>query len=779
MNIRNVHNKSLGLLLGGLTSLAAGLALPRPAHAVGVTITVNDTTDARDLSATDGECRTNAKPAAAKCTLRAAVEHANTLTATAIVISVPPGTYSLSVVDADGDRDLETTRGLTIQRQALSTGTVTIQLASGWNGRIFDHKTGSLYLRNVTIKSGRLAGATNDGGCILNGDTMTLDNVVVTDCRVDGARGGAIRNSGVMTLKNGTAISSSRTYLGGTAAGKGGGIYNMPGATLTVVDAASVNGCFSLDGGGIYNSFEAQVLATGLHLENNLASTRGGGVYSYGTTTLQASVLEGNYAASGGGVYQEDDGLSTAGGTLFIDNQATGNGGAVYLAGPTSTDASIADAQFEHNTATKGGAIYATRQTLHIANSAFTNQGATNAGGAIYSEYPLTVLGSSFASNHAYTTTPSSGTYQAGGAIYNTWSLYVWQSRFESNVAGTSGSANVRCGAVYAADLTLDSATFATNTSWGDGGALCIDGFGLIDNSTFASNDASAWAGGAVYSSTVSGAPLVIHSSTFKGNEGFPAASIYVAGGDVQLANSAFVESDLDGPIGCASTASSLVSEGYNFINTHTSTVAPCTNAGSTSLDLLGTNSTALLGSLTDNGGPTPTIAHAFGSALAEAGNPAGCVSAADPTVTLASDQRGAARYDLDGDGTARCDIGAYERYPLPTITMALSGSATLREGTTATLSFARSGSSTEMVSITCSGAGTGTSPATAGVDFAPATFTVTWAPSDASPKLMPIYALVDGVVESDETLTVTCTSSTTAPATLSGGPIALTIQNL
>jgi CSLREA domain-containing protein len=64
------------------------------------------------------------------------------------------------------------------------------------------------------------------------------------------------------------------------------------------------------------------------------------------------------------------------------------------------------------------------------------------------------------------------------------------------------------------------------------------------------------------------------------------------------------------------------------------------------------------LGPLADNGGPTLT--HALWS-----DSPA--IDSADPASCPADDQRGTQRpVDGDGDGTASCDVGAYELLPVP-----------------------------------------------------------------------------------------------------------------
>ena len=98
-------------------------------------------------------------------------------------------------------------------------------------------------------------------------------------------------------------------------------------------------------------------------------------------------------------------------------------------------------------------------------------------------------------------------------------------------------------------------------------------------------------------------------------------------------------------------------SRGYILIGD----TAGCTITGDTTNDITGID--PLLGPLADNGGPTKT--HAL-----LAGSPA--LDKADNAICPATDQRGATRpEDGNGDGTAACDVGAFELEARPADTRA------------------------------------------------------------------------------------------------------------
>jgi hypothetical protein len=145
----------------------------------------------------------------------------------------------------------------------------------------------------------------------------------------------------------------------------------------------------------------------------------------------------------------------------------------------------------------------------------------------------------------------------------------------------------------------------------GLGGALYhLSGTTLVEHVTFASNQATGFAGGMSLG-----------------------ANVYVTTGAVVLANSILAHS-----VGSSNCFGNLTDGGHNI-----SSDASCAFAGPGSL-----NSTdPKLGPLADNGGPTLTMALLYGSPAINTGDPAGCPL---------TDQR-----DVSRPQGPRCDVGAFE----------------------------------------------------------------------------------------------------------------------
>ena len=203
---------------------------------------------------------------------------------------------------------------------------------------------------------------------------------------------------------------------------------------------------------------------------------------------------------------------------------------------------------------------------------------------------------------------------QPGGGVYGFFdsSITVTRSTISGNVAG-----DVAGGLRTLGNATIVNSTVSGNTStaWHGGGVFHTDGVLTVTNSTFAENVAPAGTASGILVGTF-GAPAsaTITNSVLRGEGGAFACAI--EGG----------------------AAAVITSGGSNVISD-----GSCNPIASDQ-----SNTDALLGPLTDNGGPTLT------HALLE-GSPA--IDAADDTVCPETDQRGVAR----PQGPS-CDVGSYER---------------------------------------------------------------------------------------------------------------------
>ncbi len=235
----------------------------------------------------------------------------------------------------------------------------------------------------------------------------------------------------------------------------------------------------------------------------------------------------------------------------------------------------------------------------------------------------------------------------AGGAIANRdGQLVIRDSLISDNhAAGDQGLG----GAIYSVGGSLDvsGSTFQGNSSVAGGAIIITSSQTTITNSTFDSNVADN-SGGAISTNQRPdvGNTTTVSYSTFSQNSSFFGGAIF--GGarieaDVFSANPA-----TDGNCSPTDPVSDL---GYT-VSSDTTCATAATSAATTDPGLVA-------GGPVDNGGPTPTIALADGSAAIDR-VPVGQVGCG---TTVTTDQRGSTRpVDGDDDGTAACDPGGFER---------------------------------------------------------------------------------------------------------------------
>lgn len=230
-----------------------------------------------------------------------------------------------------------------------------------------------------------------------------------------------------------------------------------------------------------------------------------------------------------------------------------------------------------------------------------------------------------------------------GGGIYNSGNgatAVIQDSQITANAAQTSGG-----GIANSGDLTLLNSTLAQNEARTGGG---IEHFGVsmkLTNVTISGNAASD-NGGGLYNR---GDALILNV-TFSGNSASgpgTGGNLFQDTASLAIKNSILANADSDG--NCFRNEGFLTSQGNNLDSGNTCGF----NAQGDRI-----NTDPRLGPLQNNGGFTLTHALLADSPAIDAGSNTGC-----PTA----DQRGLPR-PADGnlDGTAVCDIGAYEAQAAP-----------------------------------------------------------------------------------------------------------------
>jgi hypothetical protein len=583
---------------------------------------------------------------------------------------------------------------------------------NGDGSRIFriDDGNNSTFL-DVAIRGLHLTGGDSGfGGSFFGGGgaITTSENLSLSACTISGnfarGSGGGVSNAyGSLTIDRCTITGNSSEF--------GGGVSNFRGSLIISASTISGNTGSSIGPGGIANSHSNLTIR-----DSQISNNTGGGIrtsapYGRFTTNIARSSISGNTGNFGAGIYAEFVDLTVTD-SAISENMAMGYGGGISARGLSIGNAvTLTNTLVSGNTAQAGGGVYADRVYLRIHGGEIRTNSASNDGGGIRARYADVAVNNctisdndaangggiwteavSGASTNIFNSAISGNTATGkGGGIYGHYgAIMLTNSRVSNNQSQSDGagihSTNNR--------LTVSRSTIADNTAVGDfpnGGGIFIQ-FGdlVVANSTISGNSATR-RGGGIYSSnnyaqvvdsTISGntavegfgghgggishgaGSLAIVRSTITLNQAVELGGLYSSPGAFTstTVTGSIISGNQNGDVGWSwSTGggvNSVMSHGFNLVGDGRSSGAfnqPGDQTGVTN---------PMLGALANNGGPTMTHALLPNSPALDAGDPGAVVVGGVPQ----NDQRGAPYnriFDGDGAGGGRIDIGAFELQPI------------------------------------------------------------------------------------------------------------------
>ena len=528
---------------------------------------------------------------------------------------------------------------------------------------------------------------------------------------------------------------------------------------LDILDSVTIVGqdreTTIIDGNGIDRVFHIKdpdkkgtidVTISGLTITGGQPGTfvsNGGGINNEGGYLIVSNVIvEGNSASSGGGINNNNTASNTVFGTFVLSNSIVRNneatlfngGGIQNLNGEMSLVNSVVSGnrapidqfseggQFILSTGGRGGGIYnaANLNLTYVTvsdNVGSGGGGIANFPGAGFSgeETYLEILGSAIINNRATHTK----TWSVGGGIYNVGAK-ARVTIMNSTVSGNEALSKDGSGQVFAQDSNGNTIISQGGGIYNSGGQSSVV---TLRNVTIADNISSEGAG--LYQKIEGSGITSIKNSI-------------VAKNWIQTANS--------GPTPGGDCMGPMSSDGYNL---ESGDLCGFNNATKGELN----NTDPFLSALEiEAGSLTETHKIEVGSPAIDAGDENGCASFDGKKLNI--DQRGFLRHtDGDGDGNARCDIGAYEAGSLgPAVLQFKQPNYTVNEndaGGFATLIVQRTGNSVGEVSVRYKLSESDPGTAFRGTHYNFTESQLTWGDGDMSDK----YITVNIVDDTDFTL--------------------------
>ena len=428
-----------------------------------------------------------------------------------------------------------------------NTATATSTKGKGYGGALYN--AGTMEINGEYAENN----ATSAGGAVYNTGVLT----VKSDSTFTGnksASGGAIYNTGTVTIEDNVSFSANQAtlYNKGTMNignnvsiidndGGAGVLANRTKGTLTIGDNFIVSGGNGSAAALNLSGAKSTIIGKNALFENYTSSAAYGAIYTGTGSNTEFKLGDGakfinnkttNTNGKGGALALMANNFELGNGFVFEQNSATNGGAIYYQVSSDNPELSLNDYTFTTNNATNGGALFvknSVKGNINVNESAFTGNTANTYGGAIVLEG---------AANDA----------QGKGTAAN---LDVVGSVFTGNTANASGGAILQ-GSGSTGTITIDGSNFTENKAVAEGGAVVSDATMLVKNSTFTGNkttgdmtfdDAVADGNPAYYGDNGGGAIFLYdHSQTTVENSEFSGNTSGTYGGAIATRNGASAE---------------------------------------------------------------------------------------------------------------------------------------------------------------------------------------------------------------------------------------------
>ena len=400
------------------------------------------------------------------------------------------------------------------------------------------------------------------GGALYMSDVIvTVENSNFTSNHVQVIGSGGIGGGAIFVAAiNGSLVNC--TFKGNNAS-EGGAVYGGFGRGI-INSTFEDNHAIYQDGGALYLSLQNGSSVMDCTFIDNDAQGQGGAIYvAKYNSTISGSRFENSYAYSNGGaVYLDADGSVIVEST-FVNNEAEFNGGAVYIA---SDKNNLTDSTFIENTAGNGGSVYMNGMDNVIDESIF-ERNYCDKGSAVcmdnYYEY-----GSNAYNNQIINSSFVNNTGEKGAVYVISKGNSIRESKFiENKNEGSNG------GAVYweGEDGAIFDSEFSRNSAFDYGGAIYWSGEnGIVKNSDFHEND--AWMAGAVCWSGDNGQVSDCSFNANKASYGGDGGAICWDGNLGEVENSRFESNSAEGNAGAVLwNGVKGTIDGCDFIQNHAS----------------------------------------------------------------------------------------------------------------------------------------------------------------------------------------------------------------